>query len=176
MKKFSNFVCKNRIAILIVCSFLFVFSIIGTKMTKINYDILVYLPKDIETVKGQDIMTDEFGMGAYSVVMTDNMSSKEILELEEKFRNIDGVSKVISAYDVIGTNIPINMLPNNISSKLNKDSTDLLFVTFDESTSSIKTIDAIREMKKINKDDVSISGMSSMVLDTMDLSEREIFI
>lgn len=176
MKKFSNFVCKNRIAILIICSFLFVFSIIGTKMTKINYDILVYLPKDIETVKGQDIMTDEFGMGAYSVVMTDNMSSKEILELEEKFRNIDGVSKVISAYDVIGTNIPINMLPNNISSKLNKDSTDLLFVTFDESTSSIKTIDAIREMKKINKDDVSISGMSSMVLDTMDLSEREIFI
>lgn len=69
IKKFSDFICKNRVLILIVCSLLFLLSIVGTKMTRINYDILVYLPEDIETVKGQNIMTNDFGVGAYSVVM-----------------------------------------------------------------------------------------------------------
>ena len=100
MKKLAEHICKNKNKILIVSLILMVISFIGMKLTKINYDILVYLPEEIETVKGQNILTDEFGMGAYTVVLAENLPSKDILALEEKFKNIDGVSKVVSNYDV----------------------------------------------------------------------------
>lgn len=176
MKKLANWICQNKNKILIVTLILFVLSLVGMKLTKVNYDILVYLPEEIETVEGQNILTEEFGMGAYTVVLAKNLSSKEILAIEEQFKNIDGVSKVLSIYDAIGTNIPLEYLPNDITEKLYKENTDLLFVTFEESTSSLSTIEAIREMKEISNDKMQISGMSSMVLDTMDLSESEIFV
>ena len=176
MKKIAEKICKFRNLILIIAAVLFVLSFIGMKLTNINYDILVYLPEDIETVEGQNILTNDFGMGAYSVVITENMSNKQILELEEKFKSIDGVNQVISAYDVIGTTIPIDMLPSEIVQKFHQENTDLMFVTFKESTSSESTIDAIRNMKEIASDNVQISGMSAMVLDTMDLSDKEIAI
>ena len=134
------------------------------------------MPKEIETVRGQNILTNDFGMGAYSVVLADNLNSKEILNLEEEFRNIKGVNQVISAYDALGNTIPIDMLPSEITDKIHKDNCDLIFVTFRESTSSLSTINAIDEMKKIANDKVKISGMSAMVLDTMNLSNKEIFI
>lgn len=176
MKKIAEKICKSKNLILILSAVLFVLSFIGMKLTNINYDILVYLPEDIETVEGQNILTNDFGMGAYSVVITENMSNKQILELEEKFKSIDGVNQVISAYDVIGTSIPIDMLPNEIVQKFHQENTDLMFVTFKESTSSESTIDAIRNMKEIASDKVEISGMSAMVLDTMNLSDKEIVI
>ena len=176
MKKIAEKICKSKNLILILSAVLFVLSFVGMKLTNINYDILVYLPEDIETVEGQNILTNDFGMGAYSVVITENMSNKQILELEEKFKSIDGVNQVISAYDVIGTSIPIDMLPNEIVQKFHQENTDLMFVTFKESTSSESTIDAIRNMKEIASDKVEISGMSAMVLDTMNLSDKEIVI
>ena len=176
MKKIAEKICKSKNLILILSAVLFVLSFVGMKLTNINYDILVYLPEDIETVEGQNILTNDFGMGAYSVVITENMSNKQILELEEKFKSIDGVNQVISAYDVIGTSIPIDMLPNEIVQKFHQENTDLMFVTFKESTSSESTIDAIRNMKEIASDKVEISGMSAMVLDTMNLSDKEIII
>lgn len=176
MKKIAEKICKSKNLILILSAVLFVLSFIGMKLTNINYDILVYLPEDIETVEGQNILTNDFGMGAYSVVITENMSNKQILELEEKFKSIDGVNQVISAYDVIGTSIPIDMLPNEIVQKFHQENTDLMFVTFKESTSSESTIDAIRNMKEIASDKAEISGMSAMVLDTMNLSDKEIVI
>ena len=176
MKKIAEKICKSKNLILILSAVLFVLSFIGMKLTNINYDILVYLPEDIETVEGQNILTNDFGMGAYSVVITENMSNKQILELEEKFKSRDGVNQVISAYDVIGTSIPIDMLPNEIVQKFHQENTDLMFVTFKESTSSESTIDAIRNMKEIVSDKVEISGMSAMVLDTMNLSDKEIII
>lgn len=176
MKKLAEHICKNKNKILIVSLILMVISFIGMKLTKINYDILVYLPEEIETVKGQNILTDEFGMGAYTIVLAENLPSKDILALEENFKNIDGVSKVVSIYDVLGTNIPMDFLPSEVAEKIHKENTDLLFVTFEESTSSLSTIEAIREMKEIASNSMHISGMSAMVLDTMDLSESEIAI
>lgn len=175
MKKFSEFICKNRVLVLIVSFALLILSFIGMKLTKINYDILVYLPDDIETIKGQNILTDEFNMGAYAMVITDNLKADEILKVEEKMRKVDGVNKVVSLYDALGTDFPIEVLPDDIRSHLNKDNSNLLLVTFEESTSSEKTIDAVRELRTLS-DNYKIGGMSSMVLDTMDLSNSEIAI
>lgn len=175
MKKFSEFICKNRVLVLIVSFALLILSFVGMKLTKINYDILVYLPDDIETIKGQNILTDEFNMGAYAMVITDNLKADEILKVEEEMRKVDGVNKVVSLYDALGTDFPIEVLPDDIRSHLNKDNSNLLLVTFEESTSSEKTIDAVRELRTLS-DNYKIGGMSSMVLDTMDLSNSEIAI
>ena len=175
MKKFSEFICKNRVLVLIVSFALLILSFIGMKLTKINYDILVYLPDDIETIKGQNILTDEFNMGAYAMVITDNLKADEILKVEEEMRKVEGVNKVVSLYDALGTDFPIEVLPDDIRSHLNKDNSNLLLVTFEESTSSEKTIDAVRELRTLS-DNYKIGGMSSMVLDTMDLSNSEIAI
>ena len=175
MKKFSEFICKNKTIVLIISLILLVLSFIGMSLTKINYDILVYLPDDIETIKGENILTDDFNMGAYAMVIADNMEASKILKVEEEMRKVDGVNKVVSAFDVLGSDFPIEMLPNNIKEHLNKDNSNLLLVTFEESTSSEKTIDAVRELRGIS-DNTKIGGMSSMVLDTMDLSNSEIAI
>lgn len=176
MKKIADKICDCKKVILIVSSILLVVSFILMKMTKINYDILVYLPEDIETIKGQNILTDDFNMGAYSIAVIENMSSQDIIKLSEDIRNVPNVNEVMSLYDVIGTNIPIDILPNEITSKLHDDNTDLLFITFSNGTSSSETIDAVKEIRKITSDNVKLGGMSSMVLDTMELSEKEIFI
>lgn len=176
MKKFAEKICKHKKVILIVSIILAFFSFIGMKLTKINYDILVYLPEDIETIKGQNILTDDFNMGSYSVAIIDNMSSKNIAELENKIKNVEGVNEVVSLYDVIGTSIPVEMLPSEVTSKLHKDNTDLIFITFKDGTSNEKTINAVEEIRSITKDSCKLSGMSSMVLDTMNLSEQEIMI
>lgn len=175
MKKIADFICKHKSIILIITVVLFMLSLIGMKFTNINYDILVYLPSDIETVKGQNILKDDFNMGAYSIVIADNVTSKNLLELEDKIKDIDGVNKVCSIYDVVGTNVPIEMLPSEITDKMYKDNTTLFFVTFNDSTSSDTTINAISEIRELSND-IKVSGMSSMVLDTMNLSDSEITI
>lgn len=137
---------------------------------------MVYLPKDIETIKGQGILTDDFDMGSYSVAVANNLSSKDLLDLEEKIKDVDGVNQVMSLYDAIGTVIPISMLPSEITEKLHKDNTDMLFITFFGSTSSEETIDAVKEIRNISQEKIKLGGMSSMVLDTMELSNKEILI
>ena len=176
MDKFAKGICKNKVIIMIVTCVLVVLSFIGMSLTKINYDILVYLPKDIETIKGQDILTDDFNMGAYSIAIAKDLSSKQILKLEDEIKQVDGVNEVVSLYDVLGTTIPVDMLPEEISSHLYEDDTDLLFITFAGSTSSEQTIDAVKNIREITSDKVLLGGMSSMVLDTMNLSESEIMI
>lgn len=176
MKKFADYICKHKKMVIGVAIILFCLSIVGNALTKINYDILVYLPSDIETIKGQNVLTDDFGMGGYSIAILENMASKDIIKLESDLRKIDGVNKVASLYDVIGTTIPVEMLPSEITSKLHVDNTDLLFITFSDSISSEKTIEAVKEIRDITSDDVRLSGMSSMVLDTMNLSNKEITI
>lgn len=176
MEKIALKICKNKKIILIVSIILLILSFIGMNLTKINYDILVYLPNDIETIKGQNILTDEFDMGAYSIAIIENMNSKDILSLENDIKDINGVNKVVSLYDVIGTNVPIDMLPSEIREYFNSDGVDLLLITFDDSTSSKDTIDAVSEIRQITKDNCKLSGMSSMVLDTMNLSESEIVV
>ena len=99
MKKIGNFVCKNKWIILIISLILVIPAIIGYNKTRVNYDILVYLPKDIETLKGEKILTDDFHMGSFSIMIVENMADDDLLKLEDKIRDIDGVGNVISIND-----------------------------------------------------------------------------
>lgn len=175
MKKFSDFICKNKNIVLIISFVLLALSFVGMKLTKINYDILVYLPSDIETIEGQDILTNEFNMGAYALVVAENVDKESILKLENQIKKIEGVNKVGSIVDAVGTSVPLDMLPKSITKYLVSDESTLLLVTFNGSTSSEETIDAVDELRNISEN-LSVGGMSSMVLDTMNLSNSEITI
>lgn len=121
MHKLGKAICKHRRLILIIALLLLIPSIIGMKSTKINYDILVYLPEDVETIQGENILSEDFNMGAFSVVLLEDMNTKDIIKLEEKFREIDNVEKVVSIADVLGTSIPEEMIPDDIKEKIYKD-------------------------------------------------------
>ena len=174
MKKISKFITNNSKLIVIISILLLIPALIGYVHTKINYDILVYLPKDIDTIKGQNILTDDFKTGAFSFVFVDNKKAVDVLKLEEKIKDIKGVNKVFSIYDVTDTTIPVEFIPDELKDKLVKKDSTLMVVTFKESTSDEGTIEAVRELRKITKDPSKVSGMTSMVVDTMELSDQEI--
>ena len=121
MKKFAKKICEKKKLIIFISACLLVLSFIGMSLTKVNYDILVYLPKDIETIKGQNILTEDFDMGSYSIAVIENSKGKDILKLEEKIKKVEGVNNVVSLYDVIGTNIDINMLPSEIKDHFHEE-------------------------------------------------------
>lgn len=173
MKKFADFVAKNNILILIISLIMLIPAVYGFVSTRINYDILIYLPESVDTIKGQNILNDDFGLGAYAFVMVDTKSNRKVLNLEKKIRGISGVNQVISVADVIGTTIPKEMLPDEVLEKLYHDDTSVIMVTFDDNTSSDSTVAAVTELRKIVGDASSISSMTSMVLDTRDLSSQE---
>jgi X-X-X-Leu-X-X-Gly heptad repeat protein len=174
MKKIPKFICKNKYIILIIALIMLIPAIVGMEKMKINYDILVYLPEDIETMKGEKILTDDFNMGAFSISIVENMSSKDLLKLENEIKQIDGVENVVSYADLTGTTIPKEMLPNEIVNKISKDNSDILVITFADSTSSEKTLEAVSQIKEKTKDCAKIGGMSAMVLDTKNLSDKEV--
>ena len=174
MKKISKFITNNSKLIVIISILLLIPALIGYVHTKINYDILVYLPKNIETIKGQNILTDDFKTGAFSFVFIDNKKAVDVLKLEEKIKDIKGVNKVFSIYDVTDTTIPVEFIPDELKDKLVKKDSTLMVVTFKESTSDEGTIEAVRELRKITKDPSKVSGMTAMVVDTMELSDQEI--
>lgn len=173
MKKIGDFVCNHKWMIIIITLLLLLPSFIGMQKTKINYDILVYLPEDIETLKGEKILTEDFKMGAFSITVVENMASKDILRLEEKIREIEGVDKVVSIHDITGTTIPIELLPKDFSEKIIKNDSELMLITFEQSTSNETTLSAVQELRTLTKDTCKIGGMSSMVLDTKDLFNSE---
>ncbi len=176
MKKIGNFVCEHKWLIAIVTFVLMIPALLGYIITDINYDILVYLPSDIETLKGENILTDDFHMGAFSIVVVDDMSSQEILKLEENFRKIESVGHVASIHDITGTTIPIEMLPSDLVSKVAKGNSELILVTFENSTSDDQTLAAVEEMRNITDERVKIGGMSAMVLDTKELFNSEMLL
>lgn len=174
MKKIREFIVNHSLLIVIVTLIGMVPMLIGYMNTRINYDILVYLPKDIDTMKGQDILSEDFGLGGYAFVMVDNMSNYDTLELEKKYRNIDGVNKVFSMSDVLDTTISYDVLPDEVKDKLYRDGTSVILVTFENGSSDEVTLNALSDMREIT--DGNISSMSAMVLDTMNLSNREIVV
>ena len=176
MHKVAKAICKHRKLILIIALLLLIPSIIGMKATRINYDILVYLPEDIETIKGENILSEDFDMGGFSVVLLEDMSTKDIVKLEEKIRKIDNVEKVVSIADVLGSNIPVEMLPDDIKDKAYKDNETLMLVTFKEQISSDATMNSVEELRKITDEHCKISGMTATVLDTRNLSDSEVVI
>ncbi len=176
MQKFSQLICKHRKLVLIIALLLLIPSVLGMTATRVNYDILVYLPEDIETLQGQKILQDDFNMGAFSIVVLENMDTKDIQDLENKFREFDTVEKVIGLTDVIGTNFPVEMLPDEIRDIAYRDNDTLFLVTFSDGISSDETLETITKMREITSEQCKISGMSSVILDTRNLSNSEIAI
>lgn len=176
MVRFGQFVCKHRRVILILSLLLLIPSLIGMKATRINYDILVYLPDDIETIKGENILSNDFNMGAFSVVILDNMQTKDIIKLEDKFKELDNVEKVVSIADITGSSIPTDFLPDIIKDSVYKDGKTIMLVTFNDQISSDTTLKSIEDMRKIADSQCKISGMAATVLDTRDLSNSEIIV
>ena len=176
MNSFGEFICKYRKIILIVAIILSVFAFIGMNLTRINYDILVYLPDDIETIQGENILSNEFNMGSFATVILDNMSTKEIIKLENDFKKLDNVEMAVSTADVIGEGIPVEMLPDEIQEKVYKDGSTIMLVTFHEGISDDETLQTVIKMRDIADKRVGIGGMSAVVVDTKDLSDQEVLI
>lgn len=176
MIKFGQFICKHRKIILILSLLLLIPALIGMKATRINYDILVYLPDDIETIQGENILSEDFDMGAFSVVILDDMQTKDILKLEKKFKELDNVEKVVSIADITGSSIPTDFLPDSVKDTIYKDGKTVMLVTFKDQISSDTTLKSIEDMRKIADSQCKISGMAATVLDTRDLSNSEILI
>lgn len=173
MKKIGEAIVKKKWFIVILTMILLVPALIGYVKTDINYDILVYLPSDIETIKGENILTDDFNMGSFAMVVAEDLPSKEVIKLEEKFKNIDTVQNVISIDDLTGTTIPVQILPSKVKESLQNDNGTLILVTFANSTSDDATLNAVSEMRSIVDKNVKIGGMSAMVLDTKELFNSE---
>ena len=176
MHKFGKTICKHKRIILIIALLLLIPAIIGIKATRINYDILVYLPEDVETIQGENILSKDFDMGAYSIVLIDNMQIKDIQSLESKLKEIENVEKVVSVADAIGTGVPVEMLPDDIKDKIYKDNETLMLVTFKEQISSDETMKSVETIRSITDEHCKVSGMTSTVLDTRNLSDSEIAI
>ena len=175
MNKVFKFIAYHSKLILIISLALLIPALYGFINTRINYDILVYLPKDIETIKGQNILTKDFGIGSYAFVMTNDKSQKNILELEQKIKDIKGVNGVASVVDVLDTTIPHEMLPDEIGDKIYKDGETVILVTYKDSTSTENTIKAVEKTRKVVRDANQVSSMTSMVIDTKNISDQELF-
>ena len=175
MRKTANFITNHNKLIVIIALLLLIPCIIGYLNTKINYNILVYLPDNIETIKGQNILKNDLGIGSYAFIMTDNKNESEILQLEEKIRKVDGVNKVASIVDLLGTTIDKDMLPDELLHKIYNNDETIVIVTFKEGTSAEKTLIALDKVNNIVKDASNVNSLSQMVLDTKKLSDHEVF-
>ena len=176
MHKIGKAICKYRRIILAIALLLIIPALIGMKATKINYDILVYLPSDVETIQGENILSNDFNMGAFSVIILKDMQTKDILKLEDKIKEVPNVEKVVSIADVIGTSIPTEMLPDELKDKIYKDNSTIMLVTFKDQISADSTMEAVETLRDITDERCKISGMTSTVLDTRNLSNSEIAI
>lgn len=173
MNKFGEFIVRNRLVILIIGILLMIPAGLGYINTRVNYDILSYLPKDINTMKGQDILKEDFGQGGFSFVMLDGMSAKEVKETAEKFEEIEHVSSVVCYDSITDLNVPKEVLPENIYDFFNKGDTTMMAVFFDDTTSADGTLEAIETMRKITNEQCFISGMSAITEDMKQLSKSE---
>ena len=171
--KFGKAVVKSRIAILIISAVLLVPSLLGMINTRVNYDMLNYLPDSLDTVKGQEYMLEDFGKGAFSFLIFQNANEKDIVKTEEKIKKIDHVATVLWFDDVADSKIPMQALPDEVYDAFNKGDSTLMAVFFDSSSSSDETMNAISEIRKVAGEQCLVSGISAMVTDLRELCERE---
>ena len=176
MQKYANFIVKHKKIISIIALILLIPSIIGYVNTRTNYDILIYLPDDIETIKGQEILANDFNMGSFAMIVTENLKPKDILKLENKIKEVDSVQKVISIADVIGTDIPVDALPDEVKSKVYSGNDTVIMVTFSGKISEDKTMVAVNEIRNICDGYAKVGGMTSALIDTKELSDSEVAI
>lgn len=173
MVNFGKKVVKYRVPILIISILLLIPSVLGYVNTRVNYDVLTYLPDDIETMQGQEIMTDDFGIGAFSMFIVDGMEDKDVAALKAKIEKVDHVANVLWYDSIADISIPGSMLPDNIYEVFNSDTGTMMAIFFDEGTSSDGTMEAIEEIRSIAGKQCFLSGMSAIVTDTKNLAEKE---
>ena len=171
--RFSKAVVKCRVPILIIAILLLIPATIGMVSTRINYDMLNYLPDDMDTVIGQNELMEDFGKGAFSMLVIENMPEKDIAELEQKIKQVDHVDSVVWYDSIADLSVPMQLLPAKIYNEFNTDDATLMAVFFDSATSEDVTMDAIREIRAIAGKQVFVSSMSALVTDLKDLCEKE---
>lgn len=173
MIKLSKAIVKHRSLILIIAAVLIIPSVIGMAGTRINYDMLSYLPDDIETIEGQDILLKDFGKGAFSFVIVDGMEDKDISKLRGKLEKIDNVDSVIWYDSLMDISVPKEVLPDEIYNAFNSGDSTVMAVFFKTSTSADETMQAIKEIRKTAGKSCFVTGMSAVVTDLKDLCEHE---
>ena len=173
MIRFGKWVVKHRVPILVLGILLLLPSVFGMVNTRINYDVLDYLPENIDTVQGQNILLDEFGKGGFSLVMVEGMSEKDTVALEKKFEQVDHVSTVLWYDDLADISIPMELLPQKYYDTFNNGDTTMMAVFFDTATSADETMEAVRQIRSIAGKQCFVSGMSAMVTDLKSLCEQE---
>lgn len=173
MEKFGKRVVQLRIPILILSLVLLVPSFLGYVSTRVNYDILSYLPKDIETMVGQDILVDEFGTGAFSMFVVEGMAPKDVSRLKSDIEQVEHVEKVIWYDSVMDLSVPMEIMPDELYEAFNSGDATMMAIIFDETTSADGTMEAIENIRKAADKNCFLSGMSAVVTDTKNLSEQE---
>lgn len=176
MIKLGRKIVKLRIPIFIISLVLLIPATIGYINTRVNYDILYYLPDDIETMKGQDILVEEFGTGAYSMFLCEGMENKDVASLKTRIEAVDHVSKVVWYDSFADLSIPMEMLPEKIRSAFNSDHSTMMFIIFETTTSADETMTAIEDIRDLAGKQCFLSGMSAIVTDTKNLAESEVVI
>ncbi|MCR4637721.1 MMPL family transporter [Ruminococcus sp.] len=176
MLKFGEWIAKHRALILIFGIVLLLPSAMGYLKTRVNYDILSYLPKDINTMVGQDILKEQFGQGGFSLVMVEGMSDKEVAETADKIEAVDHVSNVVCYQSMTDCNIPKEILPADIYDFFNKGDNTMMAVFFDDTTSADSTLDAVEEIRGIASEQCFVSGMSAITLDMKKITQSETLI
>ena len=171
--RFSKAVVKYRVAILIVALVLLVPAVFGMTHTRINYDMLDYLPEDMGTVIGQNELLNDFGKGAFSLVIVENMPAKDVAALKEKIAAVEHVDSVVWYDSLADLRLPMELLPDSLYEKFNTENATLMAVFFDSATSEDVTMDAIREIRSLAGQQCFVTGMSALVTDLKDLCEQE---
>lgn len=174
MVKAGKWIARHRILILIIGILLLVPSVFGIAATKVNYDLLSYLPEDLETVKGQDILVDEYGMGAFSMAMVEGMAPKDVQKLKTEFEEVPHVSDVLWYDDVVDISLPVEMIPQDIRKVFSSEDATMLLVLFDNTTSSDEAMNALTEIRHIADRQCFIGGMTGIVTDIKDLCMQEL--
>ena len=173
MKKLSRGIVKCRHVIFLLSLLLLIPSVFGYVNTRVNYDILSYLPEEIETMKGQEILMDEFGTGAFSMIVTEHLPYKDVAKLKAKIENVDHVKKVIWYDSFVDISIPAELLPENLEEMFQSGDATMMVAMFDTGTSADETMDAIEQIQSVTDRQCFVSGMSAVVMDTKNLSGRE---
>lgn len=174
MVKTGKWIAKHRVLIVLIGILLLIPSVIGTIKTRINYDILSYLPESLETVKGQDVMVDEFGTGAFSMVVVEDMPMKDVQKLKNQFAEIEHVKKVLWYDDIADISVPSSMMPKDLKDIFFADDSTMMLVLFDNTTSSDEAMEAVTNMRAIVDKQCFISGMSGVVTDIKNLCLQEL--
>ena len=170
----GKFIARHRYIMMLIAVLLLIPSALGFLRTRVNYDLLSYLPETLDTVAGQDIMVDEFGSGGFAMVVVEGMDMKDVQKLEDRYREIDHVSKTLWYTDVADLSVPVELLPRDLRECFFKGDATLMMVLFDGTTSSDDSMNALKEMRKITDQQVYISGMTGVVTDIADLCMSEL--